>query len=82
MIIRILFIYGVDRMIELYNILRDKVNLLYIDALFEERVMREYNRLRTDSINGIRKADLSITVDDATERIIKNDKKKNKKGDN
>ena len=74
--------YGVDGMIELYNILGDKVNLLYIDAPFDERVMREYNRLRTDSINGTRKADLSITVDDVIERTIKKDKKKNKKGAN
>ena len=72
--------YGVDGMIELYNILGDKVNLLYIDAPFNERVMREYNRLRTDSINGARKADLSITIEDVVERTIKKDKKKNKKG--
>ena len=72
--------YGVDGMIELYNILGDKVNLLYIDAPFNERFMREYNRLRTDSINGARKADLSITIEDVVERTIKKDKKKNKKG--
>ena len=42
--------------------------------------MREYNRLRTDSINGARKADLSITIEDVVERTIKKDKKKNKKG--
>lgn len=75
-------VYGVDEMIELYNILGDKVNLLYIDAPFDERVMREYNRLRTDSINGTRKANLSITVEDVVERKIKKDRKKNKKGAN
>ena len=72
--------YGIDGMIELYNILKDKVNLLYIDAPFEQRVIREYNRLRTDSINGTRKADLNITIEDVTERTLKKDKKKNKKG--
>lgn len=72
--------YGVDGMIELYNILGDKVNLLYIDAPFNERVIREYNRLRTDSVNGIRKADLNITLEDVVERTIKKDEKKNKKG--
>lgn len=74
--------YGVEGMIELYNILGDKVNLLYIDAPFEQRVMREYNRLRNDSINGTRKADLTITVEDVIERTLKKDKKKNKKGAN
>ena len=72
--------YGVDGMIELYNILGDKVNLLYIDAPFNERVIREYNRLRTDSVNGIKKADINITLEDVVERTIKKDEKKNKKG--
>ena len=72
--------YGVEGMIELYNILGDKVNLLYIDAPFEERVIREYKRLRTDSINGTRKANLTITIDDIIERTINKDIKKNKKG--
>lgn len=58
----------------------DKVNLLYIDAPFNDRVIREYNRLRSDSINGIRKADLTITIEDIIERTIKKDRKKNKKG--
>ncbi len=74
--------YGVEGMIELYNILGDRVNLLYIDAPFNERVMREYKRLRSDSINGTRKADLTITIEDVIERTIKKDKKKNKKGAN
>ena len=72
--------YGVQGMIELYNILGDKVNLLYIDAPFNDRVMREYNRLRSDSINGTRKADLTITIEDIIERTIKKDRNKNKKG--
>ncbi len=72
--------YGVQGMVELYNILGNKVNLLYIDAPFDDRVMREYNRLRSDSINGTRKADLTITIEDIIERTIKKDGKKNKKG--
>lgn len=72
--------YGVQGMIELFNILGDKVNLLYIDAPFNDRVIREYNRLRSDSINGTRKADLTITIEDIIDRTIKKDRKKNKKG--
>ena len=56
----------------------DKVNLLYIDAPFNDRVIREYNRLRSDSINGTRKADLTITIEDIIDRTIKKDRKKNK----
>lgn len=74
--------YGVDGMIELYKILGDKVNLLYIDAPFNDRVMREYLRLRTDSPRGTRKADLSVTIEDVVERTIKKDKKKNSRGAN
>lgn len=74
--------YGVNGMIELYKILKDRVKLLYIDAPFKDRVMREYLRLRTDSIKGTRKADLSVTIDDVVERTRKKDLKKNKKGAN
>lgn len=74
--------YGAKGMIELYNILGDKVHLLYIDAPFDERVAREYKRLRMDSPRGTRKADLSITIEDIVERTIKKDKKKNSKGAN
>ena len=74
--------YGVNGMMELYKILCDKVNLLYIDAPFNDRVMREYSRLRTDSLRGTRKADLSITIEDVVERTIKKDKNKNSRGAN
>ena len=74
--------YGVEGMKELYKILQDKVELLYIDAPIEMRIFREYNRLRTDSVRGTRKADLSITIEEITERTLKKDKKKNKKGAN
>ena len=33
--------YGVQGMIELFNILGNKVNLLYLDAPFNDRVIRE-----------------------------------------
>ena len=72
--------YGVEGMIELYNILGDNVSLLYIDAPFNERVIREYNRLRTDSIYSDRKADLNITLEEIAERTIRKDKKKNSRG--
>ena len=72
--------YGVEGMKELYKILHDRVELLYIDAPIEMRILREYNRLRTDSVRGTRKADLSITIEEIAERTIKKDKKKNEKG--
>lgn len=72
--------YGVNGMIELYQILGKKVHLLYIDAPFEDRVMREYKRLRTDSPRGTRKADLTITLEDVEKRTLKKDAKKNKLG--
>lgn len=74
--------YGVDGMKELYKILQNRVELLYIDAPIEMRIIREYNRLRTNSIRGTRKADLSITIEEVTERTLKKDEKKNKKGAN
>lgn len=72
--------YGVNGMIELYQILGERVHLLYIDAPFEDRVMREYRRLTTDSERGTRKADLTITVEDIEKRTVKKDAKKNKLG--
>ena len=72
--------YGVNGMKELYKILGDKVHLLYIDAPFEDRVIREYKRLRIDSVRGNRKADLSVTLDEVAKRTIKKDSKKNKFG--
>ena len=74
--------YGVDGMIELYQILGENVHLLYIDAPFEERIMREYRRLRRDSERGTRKADLSITIEDIEKITAKKDAKKNKFGAN
>ena len=72
--------YGVDGMIELYQILGQRVHLLYIDAPFEDRVLREYRRLRTDSIRGDRKADLTISLEDIEKRTAQKDAKKNKFG--
>ena len=72
--------YGVNGMIELYQILGERVHLLYIDAPLEDRVMREYRRLRTDSEKGTRKADLTITIEDVEKRTVKKDAKKNKLG--
>lgn len=72
--------YGVDGMIELYEILGQRVHLLYIDAPFEDRVLREYRRLRTDSIRGDRKADLTISLEDIEKRTVQKDVKKNKFG--
>lgn len=72
--------YGVDGMIELYEILGQKVHLLYIDAPFNDRVLREYRRLRTDSIRGDRKADLTISLEDIEKRTVQKDAKKNKFG--
>lgn len=67
--------YGVKTIKYLYSILNDNLGVLYIDAEFEQRVVREYQRLRTDSKNGSRKADLSITL----EQVIKKTKEKDSK---
>lgn len=72
--------YGVNGMIELYKILGESVHLLYIDAPFDDRVMREYKRLRMDSERGTRKADLTITLEDVEKRTKRKDAKKNKLG--
>lgn len=72
--------YGVNGMIELYQILGDKVHLLYIDAPFMERVMREYKRLRTNSSRGTRSADLAITLDDVKRRTLEKDANKKRLG--
>lgn len=72
--------YGVDGMIELYQILGQRVHLLYIDAPFNDRVLREYRRLRTDSERGARKADLTITLEDIEKKTRQKDAKKNKFG--
>ncbi len=60
----------------LYKILGSKLSLLYIDAPFQSRVLREYNRLRTDSPNTDRKADLTIKVDDVISKTKEKDAKK------
>ena len=58
--------------------LRQNVGVLYIDAPEEERIRREYQRLRTDSPYTDRKADLSITMEQVDKRTRKKDAKKKK----
>ena len=74
--------YGINGMMELYKILGNQVKLLYIDAPFNDRVKREYLRLRTDSKTSLRKADMSITLEEIAERTKQKDEKKNKMGAN
>ncbi len=71
--------YGVKTIKYLYSKLKQNLGVLYIDADFNKRVMREYERLRTDSIHGTRKADLSITIEDVIEKTRKKDASKFKK---
>ena len=71
--------YGVKTIQYLYSKLKDNLGVLYIDADFDKRVMREYNRLRTDSVRGTRKADLTVTVDQVVEKTKKKDYSKEKK---
>ena len=71
--------YGVKTIKYLYSKLKDNLGVLYIDADFDKRVMREYKRLRTDSVRGTRKADLTVTVDQVIEKTKKKDYSKGKK---
>lgn len=68
--------YGVKEIQYLYKKLQQHVGVLYIDAPEEERIKREYQRLRTDSPYTDRKADLSITMEQVAERTKRKDAKK------
>ena len=68
--------YGVKEIQYLYKKLQQRVGVLYIDAPEEERIKREYKRLRTDSPYTDRKADLSITMEQVAERTRRKDAKK------
>lgn len=70
--------YGVKEIQYLYRKLQQNVGVLYIDAPEEERIKREYHRLRTDSPYTDRKADFSITMEQVAERTKKKDAKKKK----
>lgn len=71
--------YGVKTIKYLYSKLKENLGVLYIDADFNKRVIREFKRLRTDSVHGTRKADLSITIEDVAEKTRKKDASKRKK---
>jgi len=62
---------GIKEIQYLYKKLQQNVGVLYIDAPIEEKVKREYQRLRTDSPYSDRKADLSITLEEVAERTQK-----------
>ena len=68
--------YGVKEIQYLYKKLQQRVGVLYIDVPEEERIKREYQRLRTDSPYTDRKADLSITMEQVAERTRRKDAKK------
>ena len=68
--------YGVKEIQYLYKKLRQNVSVLYIDAPEEERIRREYKRLRTDSPYTDRKADYSITMEQVAEKTRNKDAKK------
>ena len=68
--------YGVKTIKYLYSVLKENLGVLYIDAEYNQRVAREYQRLRTDSIYGTRKADLSITIEEVMKKTKEKDKKK------
>jgi hypothetical protein len=73
-------LYNPQDAIILREILGNKLALLYVDAPLEDRIMREYNRLRTDSTHSDRKADLTLTFDDIAQRTSEKDKKKFSEG--
>lgn len=71
--------YGIKTIKYLYSKLGDNLGVLFIDADFNKRVEREYNRLRTDSTISDRKADLTITMEEVAEKTKKKDTSKRKK---
>ena len=71
--------YGLKSIQYLYSKLGDNLGVLYIDADLENRIMREYTRLRTDSVRSSRKADLTVTIEDVTKKTMEKDKAKRKK---
>ena len=71
--------YGVKTIKYLYSKLEENLGVLFIDAEFNKRVEREYNRLRTDSTISDRKADLTITMEEVAEKTKKKDASKRKK---
>lgn len=71
--------YGVKTIKYLYSKLEENLGVLFIDADFNKRVEREYNRLRTDSTISDRKADLTITIEEVAEKTKKKDASKRKK---
>lgn len=73
-------IYSIDSIKTLYEVLGDNLTLLYVNADFDKRVERELLRLRTDSIRGKRKANLSITYDEVLKQTMLKDEKKYSKG--
>ena len=68
--------YGIAPLQCLYDILGEKISVLYIDADEHLRIMREFNRLRKDSNNSDRKADMSITFEEVENNTRKKDEKK------
>lgn len=73
-------LYSPTDAIVLRKILGERLCLLYIDAPLKSRILREYHRLRTDSPNTDRKADLSIKIEDIADRTQQKDFKKQSEG--
>lgn len=71
--------YGIKSIEYLYSKLGEKLVVLYIDADFNMRVKREYNRLRTCSITSNGKDDLKITINSVTKKTIEKDRLKKKR---
>ena len=71
--------YGVKTIKYLYSKLGENLGVLFIDADFEKRVEREYNRLRTDSPFSDRKADLTVTMGEVLAQTNRKDASKRKK---
>ena len=68
--------YGLKEIEFLYQLLKEQLIVLYIDANEDKRVSREYLRLRQDSTISDRKADLTITLDEVAEKTRKKDNNK------
>lgn len=64
-------LYGIDAIKSIYRILKNNVNLIYIEASYHNRVYREYMKLKENR---------SITIDEVADMVEKKDRNKQKFG--
>ncbi len=71
---------GLDDLQAISNILQGRFVLLYIDAPEQDRIQREYDRLKKDSPYSQRKGDPNVTWEQVCERVRQKDRNKRQCG--